>query len=277
MIPQRTSLGTVRLGGYHMSELVTLEAVRGARRVAVSVDLAAVAASTAANIGDALLGESSGAGAVAVAVVAPVGLCLAIMLWHRSQIILSGGLGHLFNAGLAAVAMGAAVVSFGHIRSVATHFGQNDRDATIIALVIDGAAVLAAVVIVAAGQKIGEISAAADRQQREQRQVVREAEVARQAELRATRQAQMEAARPSESHRGRQLENGQTKTVPKKTASGRGSQAQQAIGEYLAKHPEAKQTEVAAAVGVSASTVKRSVAWSSRKVGTNGQTTGASS
>lgn len=161
--------------------------LEGARRFALSVDLFAVGASMAANI----VAAPASLGGWLVAVIAPLGLFLSIGLWHRSRGILRGPLGWLFSTGLAAVGSGAAVVSFGHLRHVAEVNGQTGTAAVILPLVVDATAVLATIVVVAAGQRLAESEAA-------------DAQAAADAEL-AERQA-VEAERRAEAERLAALE-----------------------------------------------------------------------
>jgi hypothetical protein len=258
-----------------MTEAVTLDSLKGARRWAMAVDLAAIAASTAANITHALTAdvapgdERSAVGAVLVAMVPPLGLAIAVGIWHRSQGILTGRLAQAFSALLAGVAAGAAYVSFGHIQSVAQHFGQSETDAVIIALVIDLTAVLATVVLIGAGQKMTELTEAAEAARAAERQAARDAEVA-EAAARAEA-AKAKAAEATEAAARAERMAARTSTVAPKLASvpavapARGEATELAIADYLATHPDAKQSAVAKAVGCSAKTVQRSTAWADHK------------
>lgn len=127
-----------------------------ARRAALAIDLLAVAASLAANIA---ASRQTLAGWM-VSAIAPIGLFLAIILWHRSHGVVVGWLGRAFTAGLGAIALGAAWISYGHLRHVALAAGQSETASAIIPLVIDGAAILATIVVISAGQRLTELAVA---------------------------------------------------------------------------------------------------------------------
>ena len=252
-----------------MSEPLTIESARGARKVAMAIDIAAVAASTAANIAAA----PATAGGWAVAAIAPVGLFLAIVLWHRSQGILGGRLGQAFNLGLAGIAAMAAWVSYGHLRHVAEAMGQTPAVAAVIPLVVDGAAILATVVVIGAGQKIAELTEAAEAEQRAEREAARAAEqTKREAAEAARRQAEAERADAEErktalSARQAVVAAGSTKTkTAAKPKAGKPSAAETAaaIAAYLIDHPEATAAEVGQAIGATARTVRRYSEWTGR-------------
>jgi hypothetical protein len=254
-----------------MSEL-SIEQLRATRRTAIAVDLAAVAASLAANIAAA----PRSVGGWLVAAVAPVGLFLAIVLWHRSHGVLAGWLSPLFNVGLASIAAGAAWISFGHLQEVAERFGQSPGAAAVIPLVIDGAAVLATIVVISAGQRITELETAeANAAQAEHEAQRARADAERQAtEHRRAAEARLASRKVEPPAPPTPVANQETDTTDARRA--RSQDTATAIADFLLVNPTATAIEVAAAVGVSDRTVKRSAAWRSRpaaKPVTNGSTT----
>lgn len=256
-----------------MSDL-TVEQLRATRRTAIAIDLAAVAASLAANVAAA----PRSVGGWLVAAVAPVGLFLAIVLWHRSHGVLGGWLARAFNLGLTGIAAGAAWISFGHLQEVAERFGQSPEAAAVIPLVIDGAAVLATIVVISAGQRASELEAAqaeADRIEREAERAQAEADRLA-VSAREAAEARLSARRSSVGEGAPASRGGAERAPATETRVGRPGRGQNtavAIADYLVVHPGATATEVAAAVGVSDRTVKRSESWKSRPTGqssTNG-------
>lgn len=238
----------------------SIEQLRATRRTAVAVDLAAVAASLAANIAAA----PRSVGGWLVAAVAPVGLFLAIVLWHRSHGVLAGWLSPIFNIGLGAIAAGAAWISFGHLQEVAERFGQSPGAAAVIPLVIDGAAVLATIVVISAGQRIAELETAEAHAAQAEREAERaRADAERQAiERRQTAEARLASRKvepPARPTPVASRENGTRGIRP-----ARSQDTATSIADFLVVNPTATAIEVASAVGVSDRTVKRSAAWRSR-------------
>lgn len=240
-----------------MAADVSADQLRATRRTALAIDVAAVAASLAANIAAA----PPSIGGWLVAAVAPIGLFVAIVLWHRSHGVLKGWLAWSFNVGLAGIATGAAWISFGHLRAVAERFGQSPGAAAVIPLVIDGAAVLATIVVISAGKRAAEL----DEAEAAARELDRRAQAA---EIERARQAELEVVARQE--RLGELRSSATNGVTSEATSGptgpdsgnvpqpqKRSNTAQAIADYLAEHPEASRAEVAEAVGTSSRTVQR--------------------
>lgn len=129
--------------------------IESARRYAIGVDLAAIGASLAANIADA----PPTVGGRLMASIAPLGLFAMVGLWHRSRVILAGPVGWSFTIGLAAIALGAGYVSFGHLQAIAEANGQTGHASWILPLVIDATAVMATLVVIAAGRELARLDA----------------------------------------------------------------------------------------------------------------------
>lgn len=227
--------------------------LEAARRWGIGVDLAAVSASMAANIAAA---PPTVAGWL-VAIIAPIGLFGAIGLWHRSRGIVDGPAGWAFSAVFAGVAIGAAVVSFDHIRHVAIVYGGQDEAAAIILpLVVDLLAVLATIVVVTAGRRLEQIDT--EERAAEQAQRAAEAEEARQA-AQARRDAQ-EAAQAAEEARQRAEKTRAASNGARVTNGDR----EAVIAATLAANPATTKAELAELLGVTEKTIQRSQAWKTR-------------
>lgn len=259
-----------------MSEPLTIERAQSARTFAVVVDLAAVGASLAANIAAA----PASAGSWAIAAVAPLALFAIIGLAHRSQGILVGWLGRAFYTGLAGIAIGAAWISYGHLKHVAIAMGQSEQVARIIPLVVDGAAVMASIVVVAAGQTVNELEranaeASAAARQEQRRAVDDENRRKREASIAADK-ARTEAVEARE-RLAAIARSDKTNGATAKKASGKGMTKVEEkafneanIAAYLTEHPDARQSAVAEFLGLSPRTVARSAAWRELKASKNG-------
>lgn len=266
-----------------MSEPLTIERAQSARTFAVVVDLAAVGASLAANIAAA----PANAGSWAVAAVAPLALFAIIGLAHRSQGILIGWLGWAFYGGLAGIAIGAAWISYGHLKHVAVAMGQSEEVARIIPLVVDGAAIMASIVVVAAGQAITELGKVADEAEAATRRAQREAvetenrrkRDAAEAEARAQREATEAKHRLDAIAKTAKASAGSKANGAKKAGSrGMTKVEEKAFNEsniaaYLAEHPDAKQSAVAEFLGINPRTVARSSAWQDLKASQHAHST----
>lgn len=225
--------------------------LEAARRWGIGVDLAAVGASMAANIAAA----PNTIGGWLVAIVAPCAIFGAIGLWHRSRDIVDGPAGWLFSGVLATVAIGAAVVSFDHIRHVAIVYGgQDERAAIILPLVIDLLAVLATIVVVAAGRRLEHL----DTQEAAAEQAARAAE-AEQARQAAVAKAEAEQAR-------QQAEQARQDRAARVAKTGRATNGDREaiISEQLVANPAITKAELAQMLDVTEKTIQRSEAWKNR-------------
>ncbi len=259
-----------------MSEPLSIESVKGARRYAIAVDLAAVGASLAANVAAA----PATVGGWLVAAVSPLALFAVIGLAHRAQGILGGWIGRAFNTGLAAIAVAAAWISYGHLQHVAIEMGQSPGVARVIPLVIDGAAVLASLIVVAAGSKITALQLEAEQAAAVEREAVRAAELAKREALEAERRAEakakadaVERAAALEARQAAVKASTSKASTKDKAAAPKVDRAVTgaAIAAYVAEHPDATAAEVGAAIGATDRTVRRYSEWTDRPAAQNNE------
>jgi ABC-type multidrug transport system fused ATPase/permease subunit len=258
-----------------------VRSARSTQRTALLVDGVTVAASLAANVADA---PATVPGRL-IASTAPVGLFLIMFLWHRASEELEGWAGRFVVGVMALIGLAAASISFGHLHSIAAENGQVGYKALAVPLVIDGTAIVAAVIVFAMARKIRDLrteaeasarvlaaaeaeaaraaaaqAAEAERAERERAEAVRLAEAEAQAETARAEAARLEAA----NRKAEQAERARERVSAARAGNGkapRGAATEVAIADYLATHPESTQVAVAEAVGVSAKTISRSGAW----------------
>ena len=233
----------------------SVEDLRAARRVAFGIDLLAVGASLAANVATA---QRSPAG-VLVAATAPVGLFVAILLWHRSEGLLTGWLGRTFDVCLAGIAIGAAWISFDHVRELSLSAGQSEIAASIIPLVIDGVAVLSTLVVVAAGQAIAAADATAQAEAETERRAERERIAAERRAVQERREAQARVAELTADRRqaggSSSSTNGATK--PGRRGGKRSAVSAEDVAAYFVANPDATHSQAAEALGCSTKHIQR--------------------
>ncbi|MEL6984442.1 MAG: DUF2637 domain-containing protein, partial [Actinomycetota bacterium] len=221
-----------------------------------------------------------------LALVAPVFLGLAIVLWHRAHRVLTGRSGVLFTVGLAGIAGMCFVVSYTHIRDLALASGQSELAAGLLPLVIDGTAVLSSVVVLACGRHLealaqveaAEAEAAALARQAADEEAHRQAEVERAEAERITAEAEADRSRiaaEAEAERALLAERraaADTIVEARKTAGAAASaeDTEAAIAAFMVAHADDRDgkgptlKQVADAVGIKPRSVQRYAAWTNR-------------
>ncbi len=227
-----------------------------ARTLTRGILIAALVASLAANV---VAAEPTVVGAV-VAAWPPLALIATVELltkvpssggWRTRMRYAAGGL-------IAAI---AAWVSYWHMVHVALDAGEGTIAAHLIPLVVDGLVVVTSATLAEINVQLPkDLGATSNVTRSPTRGVPHTATASRAAEPAATTPPPLTAISAAS-------------TVPDTTqrqthgnaARSEASDTDAAVAEYLAGHPDAKQSEIAAALGVSAKTVQRTVAWKSRK------------
>lgn len=262
-----------------MSELGT------ARRVALGVELAAVVVTSYANVAEAPRSVPG----VVLALVAPVFLGLAIVLWHRAHRVLAGRAGAVFTTGLAGIAAMCFVVSYTHIRDLALASGQSELAAGLLPLVIDGTVVLSSVVVLACGRHMKDLATAQQAEAETERLARRAAEddARRQVELEQVRaervaaEAEAEQSRIAAEAEAERLLLAERRAAAdavveaRRTAGRKASteDTEAAVAAFLAAHAGDRSGRgptvraVAEALGVTTRTVQRTQAWAGRHSG----------
>jgi len=230
------------------SELERLGRVRGWYRLAFGL---AVAVSLAAN----WLSAEATMGARAFSLIAPIALLVVVemLLQPRPRVERSAVESVALAVIPLAIALFAAVVSFGHIREVAIYFGQPEWAATLLPLVID----LLAVVANMLSREAHRATAIHQAELVEAKATAREAEQVAEAEAIAEVEALAEAERLEGIEAVAKAAEAERRAAQRKRTAAKSGDAKAKAKAFRLHKDGLTQPEIAAKLGKSTRTIRR--------------------